>query len=132
MRYFLIFLVFSSLLTAQEVEFLKPKVEKDSFEIPVKIKAKEPFLALQFTLKYENTLKYEGFRWGEVAKDALNALNDKKEGQIKGALASGSPLPQEGIICYLKFRGKGEIKFTEFLVNDKPAKVLQEKYVIKK
>lgn len=132
MRYFLIFLVFSSLLLAQEVEFLKPKVEKDSFEIPVKIKAQEPFSALQFTLKYENTLKYEGFRWEDVAQGALNALNDKQEGQIKGALASATPLPKEGIVCYFKFSGKGEVKFTEFLVNDKPAKVLQEKYVIKK
>ncbi|MEJ5166531.1 MAG: cohesin domain-containing protein [Thermoanaerobaculia bacterium] len=132
MRYLLIFIILSSLLLAQEVEFLKPKIEKDIFEIPVKIKAQEPFLALQFTLNYESTLKYEGFRWGELAQGALNALNDKVEGQIKGAMASGNPLPKEGIVFYIKFSGKGEIKFTEFLIQDKRAKVLQEKFEIKK
>lgn len=115
-----------------EIEFLEPKIEKGVFEIPVKIKAQEPFVALQFTLKYEKTLKYEGFSWGEVAQGALNALNEKIEGQIKGALASATPLPDEGIVFYVKFSGKGEIKFTEFLVNDKPAKILQERYVLKK
>lgn len=132
MRYLFVFLIFSSLLFSNEVFFEKPKTVEGIFEIPVKIKAQEPFTALQFTLKYENTLKYEGFRWGDLTQGSLNALNDKLEGQIKGALASANPLPKEGVVFYIKFSGKGEIKFTEFLINDKPAKIQQEKYEIKK
>ncbi len=115
-----------------EIEIAEPKILKETFEVPIKIKADEPFLALQFVLKYEKGLKYEGFRWGEVVEGALNALNDKKEGEIKGAVASATELPKEGVVCYIKFSGKGKIKIEEFLVNDIPAKIKNNEFEIKK
>lgn len=123
MKYFLLFLVFSSFLFAYEIEILKP-IEKDGVvEFPIKIRADEPYTAFQFTLTYEKGLKYEGFEWGKITEGSLNALNDKMENKIKGALASATPLPSEGILFYIRFKGKGEINFTEFLVQDKPAKI---------
>ncbi len=132
MKHFFVLFIFSSFLFGYEVEFVEPKILKETFEIPIKIKADEPFLALQFLLKYEKGLKYEGFRWGEVVEGTLNALNDKKEGEIRGAVASATELPKEGIVCYIKFRGKGKIKLEEFLVNDIPAKIKNNDFEIKK
>ena len=126
MKYFLLFLIISSFLFAYEIEICKPIEKEGVYEIPVKIKAEEPYTALQFTLIYEKGLKYEGFEWGKITEGSLNALNDKIENKIKGALASAKPLPSEGVLFYIRFRGKGEVNFTEFLVQDKPAKIKGE------
>ena len=132
MKYFLSLLIFSSLLFSYEIDFGEVKEVKGIFEVPIKIKAEEDYLALQFKLKYDEGLKFEGIEWGEITKGALNAVNDKIPKEVRAAIASATPLPREGIVCTLKFSGKGEIRFEEFLINDKPAKILKEKFVIKK
>lgn len=132
MKYFLSILVLSSILFSYEIDFGEAKIVNEIFEVPIKIKAEEDYLALQFKIKYDEGLKFEGFEWGEITKGALNALNDKIPNEIRGAIASATALPKEGVVCTLKFRGKGEVKIEEFLVNDKPARLLKEKFVLKK
>jgi len=132
MKYFLTLLIISGFLLAYEIDFAEAKKVNGIYELPIKIKAEEDYVALQFKIKYDQGLKFEGLEWGDITKGSLNALNDKIPNEIRGAIASATPLPREGTICTLKFSGSGEVKIEEFLINDKSAKLLKEKVVLKK
>lgn len=124
MKYFLGILIFSSFLFSFEIEIGEGKFVKDGYEIPIIIKADQPYKSLQFKIEYDKgEMVYLGIRWGNIAKDTLNVINDKIDGEIRGALASAKDLPGEGIVCYLKFNKIGKLKFKEFLIDDRPAKI---------
>lgn len=132
MKYFIIFLIFSLNVFSYDIEIGQVLEKNGVFEVPIVLKSAEPFQAMQFTIEYEKGLKYEGFEWGEAVSGALNALNDKVEGQIKGALASGSQIKSTGTICKIRFSGKGKVQIKDFLIDDKKANIKTNEVTLKK